>query len=101
MRTVKSTLALVVCLALTLATASRADKNEKELPLSEVPQVVKDAAGKAVEGIQLTEAEVQTKKDGTKVYEVEGKANGKSYEIKISQDGKVLKIEEDDDGDDE
>ena len=34
------------------------------------------------------------------IYELEGKLDGKEYEIKLSSDGKVLEIEEEDVDDD-
>ena len=54
---------------------------EKDIPLNEVPDVVLKAAQKAVPGIKLTEAEVETTPDGV-IYELEGKFDGKEYEIK-------------------
>ena len=72
---------------------------EKDIPLNEVPDVVLKAAQKAVPGIKLTEAEVETTPDGV-IYELEGKLDGKEYEIKLSSDGKVLEIEEEDVDDD-
>jgi uncharacterized membrane protein YkoI len=71
-------------------------EREKSIPLSEVPAAVKDAATAAVEGIVLTEAEVE-KEDGQLVYELEGKVGEKEYEIEVSADGKVLEVEEEDD----
>ena len=73
---------------------------EKDIPLSKVPKVVLEAAQKAVPGIKLTEAEIQKTDKGT-VYEVEGMADGKKYEINIAEDGKVLSVKEDKDDADE
>ena len=68
---------------------------DKEIPLSEVPDIVMQAAMGAVEGIKFKEAEVE-EEDGQTVYELEGKANGVEYEVEVSADGKVLEVEEDD-----
>ena len=68
---------------------------DKEIPLSDVPDVVMQAAMAAVEGIKFKEAEVE-EEDGQTVYELEGKANGIEYEVEVSADGKVLEVEEDD-----
>lgn len=75
-------------------------EKEKEIPLSQVPQPAVAAAEGAVDGITLTEAEME-KKGGQAVYELEGTANGKTYEIEVTADGKVLEVEEvtDDEGD--
>lgn len=76
------------------------DEKEKEIPLSDVPKIVMDAAQKAVPGIELSEADVEETPDGL-VYELEGILDGKEYEIEISADGTVLNIEEEDHDDDE
>ena len=75
-------------------------EKEVKVPLAELPAAVKEAAAKAVPGIVLTEAEKIVKGGQVLYYEVEGKANGKEYEIKITPEGKVLKVEQDDDDDD-
>ena len=71
-----------------------------EVPLAQVPQVVKDAAAKAVAGVVLEEAERETE-DGRVVYELEGKAGDQEYAIEITADGEVLEVEvEEEDEDD-
>ena len=68
-------------------------ENEKEIPLSDVPQPAIAAAEGAVEGIALTEAEME-EEDGQTVYVLEGEAAGKEYEIEVTADGEVLEVEE-------
>ncbi len=68
-------------------------EGEKEIPLSQVPKEAVAAAQSAVEGITLTEAEVEEEK-GQTVYELEGMANGIEYEIEVTADGKVLEVEQ-------
>jgi len=80
------------------APAPAPTKKEEKVPLDQLPKAVKEAAEKAVKGIVLTEAEKETKGDKV-TYEVEGKANGKEWEIAITPEGKVLEIEEDKDDD--
>jgi uncharacterized membrane protein YkoI len=63
-----------------------------EMPPHMAPQVIRDAAARAVEGIRLTEVEQKTR-DGETVYEVEGKVGKKKYDIKISAEGRVLEID--------
>lgn len=77
-------------------------EKEKEIPLSQVPEAALTAAQGAVEGITLTEAEMETE-DGQTVYLLEGEAAGKEYEIEVTADGKVLEVEEatEDDGEDD
>lgn len=72
------------------------DKNERKIPLSEVPEIIIDAAKKAVKGIELKEAEIE-KENNTKIYELEGVANDKEYEVEIDEKGIVLDVEIDDD----
>lgn len=73
---------------------------EDEIPLSEVPENVKKAALAAVPGIVFEEASRETE-DGTLVYELEGEADGKEYEIEVTEAGEVIKIEVDDEDDDD
>jgi len=68
-------------------------ENEKEVPLSDVPPEALKAAQGAVDGITITEAEME-KEDGQTVYVFEGEANGKEYEIEVTPEGKVLEVEE-------
>jgi hypothetical protein len=98
----KLSIRLAACLVLALAVAGSAlcaeKKKEKEeegvkVALGEVPQAVKDAATNAVKGLTLTKAEKE-EKNGAVVYELEGTASDKEYEVKVSADGKVLKVKE-------
>ena len=75
-------------------------ENEKEIPLSEVPAAAVMAAQGAVEGITLTEADVE-KEDGQTVYDIEGTANCKEYTIEVTAEGEVLEVEEETEDDDE
>ena len=66
-----------------------------DVPLTQVPQVVIDAAAKAVRGISLTEAKLRSKKSGV-VFKLEGVAAGKEYDLKVDATGRVLTVERDD-----
>ena len=67
--------------------------NEVEIPISEVPASIITIVQNTLPGISLTEAEKETK-DENVIYELEGKLiNGKEYEIKIAEDGTIIKIE--------
>ena len=72
-------------------------EHELEIPLSSVPQRVRDAAEKAVPGIKLLEAEVES----VLAYELTGTAQGKRYEYEIEVDsaGQVLEAEQEMDED--
>lgn len=100
MRTLYFVIALaLICLVGCESLESMFEK-EKEVPLSEVPQAALTAAEGAVEGITLTEAEME-EEDGQTVYVVEGEAAGKEYEIEVTADGKVLEVEEETEDDDD
>ena len=75
-------------------------EDEQEIALAEVPDAVMKAAQGAVEGIVLTEAEME-QEDGRVVYEVEGMADGQEYEMEITAAGEVLEVEREDGDDDE
>lgn len=88
---------IVICLVVAFIAGCEAIESafekEREIPLSEVPQEALAAAQGAVDGITLTEAEVEKEK-GLTVYELEGIANGIEYEIEVTADGKVLEVEQ-------
>lgn len=85
-----STIALFSAITLT---ACFDKSNEVDIPLSEVPANIITIVQNTLPGISLAEAEKETR-DETVVYELEGKLiNGKEYEIKIADDGTIIKIE--------
>jgi uncharacterized cupredoxin-like copper-binding protein len=84
---------LVLICGLGCATLDELFEKEKEVPLSEVPAEALKAAQGAVDGVTITEAEME-KEDGKTVYVLEGEANGKEYEIEVTAEGKVLEVEE-------
>ncbi len=65
-----------------------------------IPPHIRAAAEASMRGIRITEIEREVL-DRKIVYEVEGLADGKRYDILVSEAGKVLKIEVDDDDEDE
>jgi len=68
--------------------------NDKEIPLSWVPDQAMEAAKKAVPGIHIVEAERHRTHKGV-VYELDGVADGKKYEVNVTADGEVLTIIQD------
>ena len=93
MRTSYLVLGLVLICGLGCASLDDMFEKEKEVPLSEVPEEALKAAQGAVDGITITEAEMEKEK-GETVYILEGEANGKKYEIEVTPEGKVLETEE-------
>ena len=99
MRTVSIVMGLALVCLVGCESLESVFEKEKEIPLSQVPQPALAAAEGAVEGIALTEAEME-KEDGQTVYVLEGEAGGKEYEIEVTAEGKVLEVEEETDDDD-
>lgn len=82
------------------ASLESSSEDEKEIPISQVPERVVAAAQGAVKGITLTEAEVEEEDDQT-VYELEGTADGTEYEIEVTADGKILEVNKENEDEDE
>lgn len=78
-----------------LVAGSIAFGQEESVPLSAVPAAVIEAAQAAVQGLQVSSAEMETE-GGQIVYELEGTAAGVDYEIEVTADGQVLEVETDD-----
>lgn len=83
---------IIILSALSLSACFDKD-NEIEIPVSEVPANVITIVQNTLPGIDLSETKKEVK-DGNVVYELEGVLiNGKEYEIKIAEDGTIIKIE--------
>jgi hypothetical protein len=98
-------LLFIAATLLGLGLAAYADK-EESVELADVPNVVQAAVTNLINGITLTSAEKEVKKDGRIVWEIEGTVAGLVLEIEVSDAGKILEIEtedrdDDDDDDDE
>jgi len=65
---------------------------EAEMPVDLAPQVVKEAAAKAVEGIILSQVKLEPGRGG-QLYDVEGRAGGRKYDLQILPDGQVIEID--------
>jgi len=87
---------ITVAIAAMVISACSDKDSDVDIPLSAVPANIVTIVQNTLPGIALTEAEKET--DNEKViYELEGKMiNGLEYEIKITEDGTILKIELDD-----
>jgi uncharacterized membrane protein YkoI len=67
-------------------------KDEEMVFLSEVPEVVIEAAKRKLPDIELKSAEVEEHRSG-RVYELEGVVNGLVYELEITDSGDVIEVE--------
>ncbi len=70
-------------------------EEERDIPISEVPEYVLAAAETAVPGFQIEEAEIEFE-NGEEVYDLEGEVDGQEIEIEVNAAGQVLEIERDD-----
>ena len=102
-------LIIVICVLLiggvTIWAAVRVGDSEEEIPLSNTPANVIEAANSALPGGEITEVEIEVE-DGETIYEVEKVVDGEEYEIEVTADGVVKEVEkegeeEDDEEDDD
>jgi uncharacterized membrane protein YkoI len=70
------------------------DDFDNEIPKNEVPAAVLSAAKAQIPGFVLEEADLQ-ERNGRRLFELQGRANGRRYEMDILADGRVLHIERD------
>ncbi len=91
-----------LCLAMMVITPGlqAEDEHEEKVALRDLPKQVLQTARNAVSGFVAKEAEKETK-NGQVIYEIEGEANGVKYEISVSADGKLIKVEQEDADDDD
>jgi uncharacterized membrane protein YkoI len=72
------------------------DEKEQKIKIEDVPPAVLKAVKDALPGGKITEAETDMK-DGKKIYSFDVQIGGKEYDVDVSEDGKILKQEEDKD----
>ncbi|MDP2138589.1 MAG: hypothetical protein Q8J74_12140 [Candidatus Didemnitutus sp.] len=90
-------LTLVIGLALAMPGCTEGEK-EVTLKFADCPAAVQKTMIDHANGVQFTEVDKETGKDGRVVYEAEGKtADGKKIEIKVAADGKLVGFEIGDD----
>jgi hypothetical protein len=70
------------------------DDADNDIPKNEVPANVLAAAKAEIPGFILEEADLQ-QRGATRLFELQGRANGRPYELDITADGRVLRIERD------
>ncbi len=76
------------------------DAQEVEVKLEDLPAPVRQTLTKAADGGTIKEIEKETE-NGKTVYEAEVVIGGKTYEIKISESGKLISKKIDDEDEDE
>jgi hypothetical protein len=83
------TLGIAAIALFVVAVAAYSAESEKEVPLNKVPAAVRATLEKQAKGGKIEEIEAITK-DGKTIYEAVIEKGGKTTELKISTDGKVL-----------
>jgi hypothetical protein len=68
----------------------KGEKDEVKVPLDQVPAAVKATFAKESDNADVKEVEKETE-DGKAAYETTVTVNGKQYEIKVAEDGTLLK----------
>jgi hypothetical protein len=76
------------------------EKDEVKVPLDQVPAAVKATFARESDGAEVKEVEKETE-DGKAAYETKVSIKGKEYEIKVAEDGTLLKKKLEDDEKDE
>ncbi len=84
--------------SIALLGTTKADDDE-EVSLSDVPAIVLNAANEAVPGGEIGKVEKEVE-NGEIIYDVGKVVDGVSYEIEVTANGIVKKIEKDDEDDD-
>ena len=70
------------------------DDFDNDIPKNEVPANVLAAAKAEIPGFVLEEADLQ-QRGAIRLFELQGRANGRPYHLDITADGRVLHIERD------
>ncbi|HYG74593.1 MAG TPA: sigma-70 family RNA polymerase sigma factor [Planctomycetota bacterium] len=78
------------------AKEKRAGQKNEDLPLDQVPVEVREAGERALNGFRLVKAERKTTATGV-LFELEGYAGGKFYEIFVDANGNVRSVNLEDD----
>jgi len=88
-------LILPTLIAFGCSSAEAQKRPKAAIEISRLPAPVVSAANSAVKDIQITKAKQRHKRDQV-IYRVDGLAQGKEYELKITADGRILDLEHED-----
>jgi hypothetical protein len=76
------------------------DENEVKITMDQAPATVAATLQREIEGGKVTDLDKETD-DGKTIYEADAMIGDKAYEIKVGEDGTLLKKKIDDDDKDE
>lgn len=80
--------------------SAEAEENEQKVTLDQTPAAVQETIKRETAGGSIQEIEKETE-DGKTVFEAEFTKDGKEFELKVAEDGKVLGVEEEGKDEDE
>lgn len=80
--------------------SDEAEENEQNVTLDQTPAAVQETFKRETAGGSIQEIEKETE-DGNTLFEAEFTKEGKEYELKVAEDGKVLGLEEEGKDEDE
>ena len=90
-------LAILLPITLVFSSSSFADSKEEKIEWSQVPPKVQQTITEHAQGGKILEIEKETEKQVI-IYEAEvKKPDGKKFEIKVDENGKLIEIEDEDD----
>jgi hypothetical protein len=88
-------LILPALIALGCSSAEAQKRPKAAIEIHRLPAPVVSAANSAVKDLQITKAKQRHKRDEV-IYKIDGLAQGKEYELKITADGRILDLEQED-----
>src|SRR5688572_26721631 len=88
-------LVLPALIAIGCSSAHAQKRPKAAIAVDKLPRAVLVAAESAVRDIQITKAKQRHKREQV-VYKLDGLAGGKTYELKITAEGTVLDLEQED-----
>lgn len=92
---------IAAIMAIPVSAGDKGKSKEEKVKLSDCPAAVQKTIKDNANGGEILEVEKETNKDGAVVYEAEvKKAGGKKVET-VTEDGKLLGVEDEDEEDDE
>ncbi|HEY7090949.1 MAG TPA: hypothetical protein VH518_22825 [Tepidisphaeraceae bacterium] len=80
-----------------MATAGEDKKDEQKIKFSDAPAAVQATLNKESGGAKIDTVDAENE-DGKTIYEADAKIDGKNWEIKVAEDGKLISKKLDEEG---
>ncbi len=83
-----------ICMCLMFVPLTAFAGEEREIPLSKVPEEIMKAARRVQPEAEFQRAQIETEDDGTKVYEIQGRLEGgRRVEVDVLENGRIQEYE--------